>query len=101
MEPPSKKHKVTNATGSGVNSPEAVVKQIPLKTEDGETRHSAEILPDFMLHSEEDQGRDLHEDILSTILAAILQQTEDIIDHTSKMDDETDETDKTVIIQFG
>lgn len=77
MEPPSKKHKVTNATGSDVNGPQALVKQTPLKTDDGDTTHSAEVHPDLMLHTEEDQGRDLHVDIMSTILAAILQHTED------------------------
>ena len=85
MEPPSKKLKVTNATGSDVNGPEALINQNPLKTDDGETRHSAEIHPDLMLHTKEDQGLELHVDTMSTILAAILQQTEDI-NQTSKMD---------------
>ena len=78
MEPVAKKIKVTSATGSG-DGTGGLVKQIPLKTYDGETRHSVELHPDFLLRKEED-GQDVEKyyvDMFSTFLAAGLQQDED------------------------
>jgi len=87
MEPVAKKIKVTSATGSG-DGTGGLVKQIPLKTYDGETRHSVELHPDFLLRKEED-GQDVEKyyvDMFSTFLAAGLQQNEDF-EQTAKIED--------------